>query len=68
MSEAVVTPRLSRKRIFSEENQTSYIFCNKPCDEDKSDFPLDAWNGMREKAIEWQGKNKIWVSHVGIPS
>ena len=68
MSEAVVTPTLSRKRGFSEENQTNCILCNKPCDGDKSSFPLDAWNRMREKAIEWKGKNKIWVSHVGVPS
>ena len=68
MSEAVVTPRLSRKRRFSAENQTTCILCNKPCDEDKSGFPLDTWNRMRVKAIEWQGKNRIWVSHVGVPS
>ena len=66
MSEVVVTLRLSRKRRFSEENQTTFILCNKPCDEDKSGFPLDAWNRRREKAIEWQGKNKMWISHVGV--
>ena len=68
MSEAVVNPRLSRKKRYSEENQTICILSNKSCNEDKSGFPLDAWNRMREKAIEWQGKNKKWVSHVGVPS
>ena len=58
MSEAVATPRLSRKRRFSEKNQTTCILCNKPCDEGKSGFPLDAWNRLRENAIEWQGKNE----------
>ena len=53
MSEAVVTPGLSRKRRFSEGYQTTCILCNKPCDEDKGGFPLDAWNRMHEKAIEW---------------
>ena len=52
-----------RKRRFSEEKQTTCILCNRPCGEDKSGFPLDAWKRMRirEKAIEWQGKKKIWV-------
>ena len=68
MYEAVVTPRLPKKRRFSEENQTTCILCNKPCHEEKSGFPVDASNRMRVKAIEWQGKNKIWVSHVGVPS
>ena len=68
MSEAVMTSRLSRKRRFSEEKRTPCIFGNKPSDEDKSGFLLDAWNRMREKAIELEGKNKIWVLHVGVLS
>ena len=68
MSETVVTPRLSGRRRFSEESQTTCILCNKPCDEDKSGFPLDAWNRMRKKANKWQAKDKIWVSHVGVQS
>ena len=66
MSEAVVTSRLSRKRRFSEKKQTNCILCYKPCDEEKSGFPLDAWNRMHKKAMEWQDKNKIWVSHVDV--
>ena len=54
-----MTSRLSRKRRFSEEKRTPCIFGNKPSDEDKSGFLLDAWNRMREKAIELEGKNKI---------
>ena len=68
MPKEVVTLRLPRKRRFIEENQTTCILCSKPFDEDKSGFPLDAWNCMREKFIEEQGKNNIWVSHVGVPS
>ena len=48
MSEAVVTPRLSRKRIFSGEKQTNCLFCNKPCDEDRNGFPLDFWNDLND--------------------
>ena len=44
------------------------MLCNKPCDEDKSGFPLDAWNRMGENAIERQGKNKVWVPLVGALS
>ena len=45
-------PRLSRKRRFSEKNQTTCIFSNKPCDEGKCRFRMDAWNRMRERATE----------------
>ena len=61
-----------RKRRFKEEKQTTCILCNRPCGEDKSGFPLDAWKRMREKAIEWQGKkrygygSRIWVSHLSL--
>ena len=58
MCEAVATPRLSRKTSLSEENQTTCMLCHKLCDEDKSGFPFDSWNHLREKAIEWQGKNE----------
>ena len=33
-------------------------YSSSPSDEDKSGFLLDAWNRMREKAIELEGKNK----------
>ena len=48
MCEAVVIPRLSRKIIFSGENQTNCLFCNKPCDEDRNGFPLDVWNDLND--------------------
>ena len=70
MPEAVVTSRSSRKRRFSEEKQTTCILCNRPCGENKTGFPLDSWNRMREKAIEWQGKkrygSRMWVLHLSL--
>ena len=61
-------PNAVQKKKISEKKQTTCILCNKQCDEDKSGFPLDAWNCMQEKAIKLQGKNKILVLHVGVSS
>ena len=61
-------PNAVQKKKISEKKQTTCILCNKQCDEDKSGFPLDAWNCMQEKAIKLQGKNKILVFHVDVSS
>ncbi len=55
MSTPVIVP-VPAKRRRSERLGESCILCKESCSEDKSNFNLTAWENLRLKAKEWEGK------------
>ena len=59
MALPITRTSLKRKLIVSTTVINTCILCNELCSENRSGFPADQWNSLKNTALKWKGLDKF---------